>query len=133
MKTIGFSAIGIALLYFGACGLGEDESCACTKEYAAVVVTVLDASGDLELDFPATVVVLRTGSELPVAQRGADSGTYTVITDSEKKLVRAEGENIRISGEKDGRAFTGDFEIGVPGVCRCHVRKVSGPDTLRTS
>ena len=133
MKTIRLFTIGVALQFLGACGLGEDESCVCTHEYVGVVVAVVSASGDPELDFPATVVVLRTGSELPVAQNGADSGTYIVITDSEKEMVRANGEHLRISGEKDGRSFTGDFEIDVPGECQCHVHKVSGPDTLRTS
>lgn len=57
------------------------------------------------------------------------SGHYAIVDDSFKHMLDIEGDPLRVVGTKGKLSFTAQFEVR-PSECRCHVQKVSGPESV---
>lgn len=67
---------------------------------------------------------------MEIDQDWAWEGIYKVVDDSHKDLIHFFNERFIVTGTQDEREFSAEFVIAVGRDCRCHVRKVSGPETI---
>jgi len=101
----------------------------CTASFAFVPVTVRDSSGNPVIGLSIADTVIRTQHSFLVPQAlGLPAGTYVILDDGFRSQIRASGESIQVSGFNGATKFTATFTFDVPG--GCHVRKVSGPDSI---
>ena len=119
------------------CSLFEDDDsspgCQCTEEFVMITVAVRDDGGQPLAGLTLTHRITRTDTPVTINQPFADEGVYVVADDSIKDVLRATGDEIWVHGESADVQFDQVFSVNVPGACRCHVNKVSGPDTLVVS
>ena len=107
------------------------EPCVCTEEFRTETVVVVDSAGVPLDDVQVTVRRLAGDSVLAVPQNPVlGSGVYAVIDDGFKDALSPSGEIIRFHGVRGSEMVQADFMMGVDD-CRCHILKISGPDTLR--
>jgi hypothetical protein len=110
---------------------------ACTDEFRAITITIVNTVGAPVPDATVTSTVLPTplhpGSPLtPVSSGGSPSGTYVIVDDLSRSAIRESGDSVRVTAQLDaGPLTTATYFINVPS--GCHVNKVSGPDTLVVS
>ena len=132
MRTLSMLIASGALL--GACSDdGSAGGCVCTQEFRLFTLTVVDSLGRPEASVAIEVRSRRTGRliEVPGGYDGVfGEGTYVIFSDAELDLLPDEGEPVLVTGEKDTRSFGADFLFAPEGSCRCHVTRVSGPDTV---
>lgn len=125
-----FSRLFIALL-FASCST-IDKDCLCTEEYRFFLVTVVDTLG-VPIDSLNVTIRDKDGDELDVAQdpNPFGAGKYTVLNDSFIQMFCActTPEIIYFSATDGNRAANGEFMFNID-ECKCHINKVSGPDTL---
>jgi hypothetical protein len=129
MKFI-FTTILILLVVNSCSDLEED--CICTEEYRTYLVTVVDSLG-----FPVhsldVAIKDKDGDELNVQQDPYYLGTdkYTVLNDSFTHIMCTCGspQVIYFSATDGIRTANGEFSFNTD-KCRCHINKISGPDTL---
>jgi hypothetical protein len=132
-KALRAVAVGcLAVLPTAAC---EDTlaPCACTKEFRAYLVTLVDPQGAPLADAVLTRVNLRTGRVLEPTWLGfTDAGTYAVADDGMRDEFSSDGDVVRVEGTAgpDSTAFQADFVFALPAPCFCHVEKLAGPDTI---
>lgn len=109
-----------------------DKDCACTEEYRGYGVTVVDTLG-IPVDSLIVSIKDQDGDELDVQQDqfNFDRGKYTVLTDSFTHIMCSCGtpQKIYFSATDRSRIATGEFMFNTD-ECKCHINKVSGPDTL---
>ena len=120
----------------GACGnLGDTgdpptgNDCACTEEFRTFTLTVVDEFIVPVSDVTLTEIIVRTGEHIGFLNPEVAPGVYKILDDSFKDRISQSGDRIRVNGSKSGvGVFQTDFVFDT-GLCRCHVNKVSGPDT----
>lgn len=101
----------------------------CTASFAFVPVTVRDSSGHPVTGLSIADTVLRTHHRFLVPQTlGLPAGTYVILDDGFRGQIRASGESVQVSGFNGATRFSAMFTFDVPG--GCHVRKLSGPDSV---
>jgi hypothetical protein len=116
--------------------LSPSEDCLCTTEFAQVTIAALDSRGRPVSDIKLDITMTRTGHKIDTSLLYHDphAGEYAIFNDAFRALIdptlRDTGDEIRVVGWRDVIAFDRSFMIGVPGRCRCHVKKFSGPDTV---
>jgi hypothetical protein len=73
--------------------------------------------------------VVRTGISFDVQQYASLNGVgnITVFSDSDAGDVRESGDSVRVTGTGAGTGFSAMYQFGTDG---CHVRKISGSDTV---
>ena len=129
MKTILLSFIFIIVAV--SCST-VDEDCMCTMEYRFYLVTVIDMLG-VPVDSLTVTIKDKDGDELDVQQESSifGAGKYTVLNDSFTHIMCACGtpQQIYFSATDGNRVANGEFIFNTD-ECRCHINKVSGPDTL---
>jgi hypothetical protein len=133
LRVVAFAALGLGFIAGTACY--EDNSptspCACTEEYRLYTVEVVDGAGDPVSDVTVTRTNLRTNKVLESGWLGMLApGVYIVADDGMIDDFSSAGDELRVIGEKDGAMFQVEFEFAVPAPCRCHVEKLSGPNTV---
>ena len=102
----------------------------CTLEFASVNMLFTDNT-----DKPVNVqnfsaVNQRTGLKLEVTPGNPMSvGSYIVVNDNTRDQLSDEGDNILVSGTYNGQTKTAMVKIS--GGCNCHVKKESGPSTIK--
>jgi hypothetical protein len=107
----------------------EGAGAICTASFAFIPVTVRDSSGNPVTGLSIADTVIRTQQGFLVPQSfGLASGTYVVLDDGFRDHLRPTGESVQVSGFNGATRFTATFTFDVPG--GCHVRKLSGPDTV---
>ncbi|MES1259436.1 MAG: hypothetical protein ABUL71_02490 [Gemmatimonadota bacterium] len=100
----------------------------CTDLFAFLTVVPIDAGGaPVAGPFVVTDTVQRTGAVLTVAQQGYPVGSATIFSDSYRSAIREAGDSVRVTGVATGGSFHATFLIGTDG---CHIRKLSGSDTV---
>jgi hypothetical protein len=124
-------AIILILLAINSCSdLVED--CICTEEYRTFLVTVVDTLG-FPVDSLDVAIRDKDGDELNVQQDPYYLGTgkYTVLNDSFTHIMCTCGSSqaIYFSATDEIRTANGIFSFNTD-KCRCHINKISGPDTL---
>ncbi len=107
---------------------GCDSPVACTAEFAAVVITLVDGANAAVPDAALTSVVTRTGDTL-VANPGGDSplGFYPIADDGDRGKLRSVGDSVEITVERAATVVETTYVLS-PGAC--HITKLAGPDTL---
>ena len=122
------AAVGVA----GSLACYDPQSpCACTEEYRTYTLVVIDQAGAPVSDAIITRTHLRTGEVLEPGWLGMlQPGVYLVADDGMLDVFSGEGDTVRVTGTKGDAAFAADFVFAVPDPCRCHVERVSGPDSV---
>ena len=109
-----------------------DKDCLCTEEFRSYLVTVVDTLGT-PVDSLNVIIKDKDGDELDVQQEQyfLDEGKYTVLNDSYTHIMCTCGtpQKIYFSATDGSRIATGEFMFNTD-ECKCHINKVSGPDTL---
>ena len=109
-----------------------DEDCMCTEEYRFFLVTVVDTLG-VPVDSLDVTIRDKDGDELNVLQDSHPfgAGKYTVLNDSFTEMFCACGttQKVYFSATDGSRITKGEFMF-ITDECRCHINKISGPDTL---
>lgn len=134
------TAIGI-LLALGLSGClddtdGPSNDCLCTAVFVQVAISVVDSQDQPVSDLDLEVTFVRTGEVLDPDLLGSDpiSGRYAIFNDSFLNRIawqnQGRGEELRVVGRSSEGGFSQTYRVGVTDECRCHVRKVSGPDSV---
>lgn len=109
-----------------------DEDCICTTEYRYALVTVVDTIG-VPVDSLVVTIKDEDGNKLDVQQEPDifDAGKYIVLNDSFTHMFCSctKPEKIYFSATDESRIANGEFMFNTD-ECKCHIIKVSGPDTL---
>jgi hypothetical protein len=101
----------------------------CTASFAFIPVIVLDSSANPVTGLSIADTVLRTQNNFLVPQTlGLSAGTYVILDDGFRTHIRTSGESVQVTGFNGATRFSATFTFDVPG--GCHVRKLSGPDTV---
>ena len=108
-----------------------DEDCMCTEEYRFYLVTIVDTLG-APIDSLDIAIRDKDGDELNVLQdqHPFGVGKYTVLNDSFTDMFCACGttQKIYFTATDGNRIANGEFMFNTD-ECKCHINKVSGPDT----
>ena len=109
-----------------------DNDCICTEEFRSYLVTVVDTIG-VPVDSLNVTIRDKDGDELNVVQdpHPFGAGKYTVLNDSFTQMLCycPTAEEIYFSATDGNRVAVGEYLFNT-NKCRCHINKVSGPDTL---
>lgn len=109
-----------------------DQDCICTEEYRSYLVTIVDTLG-VPVDSLNITIKDNDGDELNVLQdpHTFGAGKYTVLNDFFTEMFCACGttQKVYFSATDGSRIAKGEFMFNAD-ECRCHINKVSGPDTL---
>lgn len=129
MKTLLILFLSVIVLF--SCST-VDEDCLCTEEYRFFLVTVVDTLG-VPVDSLNVTIRDKDGDELNVVQDPYPfgAGKYTVLNDSFTQMFCSctTPEKIYFSATDGNRIAAGEYLFNTD-KCRCHINKVSGPDTL---
>lgn len=129
------TAISVGLIIAaGGIAVGCDdvtEDCACTLEFRSFTLTVLDPDSLPADSVDLRVASTRTGGVFDIRQIDLNLpvGTYVIFDDSFVQDIPTGGEPVRVTGSKDNLSFSADFIFDTD-VCRCHVSKIAGPDSV---
>lgn len=132
MQRFTMLALTAALLAAGSGGCDDAAgNCACTEEFRAYLVTVLDDAMQPANGVTLTRVNLRTGKVLEPTWLGMPTpGAYVVADDGLIDEFSSAGDTVRVTFSQGGSSFTTDFKFSVSAPCFCHVEKIFGPDTV---
>jgi hypothetical protein len=127
----------VTLMAAGAAGcILNTTICSCNTEFATVRFRAVDVYGEPVRDLDLVVKVTRTGEVItPHDQSLNIFGDYTVFDDSFQDLVFEHLPDwgfvsLSVWGSSPSGVAMARFVVTVPGGCKCHVHKVSGPDTV---
>jgi hypothetical protein len=130
-SQINFVSYLIIAFLFANCST-VDEDCLCTEEFRTYLVTVIDTLG-APVDSLNITIKDKDGDELDVKQEPyyLGEGKYTVLNDSFTHIMCACGtpQVIDFSATDGSRTANCEFSFNTD-KCRCHITKISGPDTL---
>ena len=104
---------------------------ACTEEFRSWTITVVDDAGAPVAGLDVDVIRSATGALLPYGGPGFEAGAYRIMDDGMREELAADGESVVVEEAGAVTTFRADFRFGTD-VSRCHVEKISGPDTVET-
>lgn len=108
----------------------QAEPVACTMMFAMIGVRVADSALRPVSGVEVTVTRRRTGETRSIAPTDTgDVGAFVIADDSMREQIAAEGEAFEVRARAGGRQAAARYMIGLT-EGRCHVTKLSGPDTL---
>ena len=110
------------------CSSTTAEGCLCGGGLRAAVVAVVDTQGVAVTDLALTITRVATEENIEFIQSEATEGFYIIMSDDFVGTLETTGEVIRVEGRKGTASFLQDFVFGTD-ECRCHITRVSGPDT----
>ena len=126
----GWKALAVTVVLTLAACNDPAGSCACTEEFRYFTVTVLDDATQPATNVALTRTNLRTGKVLEPGWLGdLVPGVYLVADDGLVSEFSTGGDTLRVTGVQGGATFTADYVFAVD-ACRCHLQRVSGPDTV---
>ena len=112
-----------------ACSSTTVEGCACGTAFLSAVLVVVDVQGAPVIGVTLDVTRVNTSESLEFIQTELPDGSYIIMTDEFVGSLEMAGEVIRVEGQKDNASFSQDFVFGTD-ACRCHITRVSGPDSV---
>ena len=127
-----FLAISCAGLLAGgtwACSSQTVEGCVCGTTFRQAIVIVVNTQGEPVTGVGITVTRVNTEESLEFLQSGLAPGTYIILDDTFTPLLAEAGEVIQVQGTKGTASFTQDYVFGTDS-CRCHIQRISGPDSV---
>lgn len=107
----------------------NEQQCLCTLNFVSIRLTVLNPSGTPESGVDVKTTLMRTGEKLDV-DTAESGGVYTVLDDSFAGVLDFRGDRLSVTGVKGDLSFTAEFVARPDGACRCHIEKVSGPESV---
>jgi hypothetical protein len=117
----------LCLLFIYSCS--EEEDCPCTMEFRMITVVVVDSTNNLVLGLTTTVKD-DSGKVYDVYNDPLIfPGHYTVLDDNYVTELTTQPKRFLFNGVKDSLSVNGEFFVNTD-KCKCHIEKVSGPDTL---
>jgi hypothetical protein len=119
----------LEIITFPGCMIFGPDSCICTMEYESVVVHIQDGAHNPIDSLVTTSTIKRTGKTLKYKQYPPGHGNYVVLEDDATKDVDIFGETINFHAQNSNYTIDRQFLFDTDN-CRCHIRKVSGPDTI---
>lgn len=105
----------------------------CTMIFASVGTEFVDKDGKNVAVKDFKVFNTRTGKFIAakgVVDPGFSPMHHTIITDSNKKEVSTEGDELRITATSVSTSKTITAVYKIAGGCNCHVEKLSGPEKI---
>lgn len=120
------------------CGKKNVSTCqdkVCTEEFAMITMQFKDKNGKGEPLSKLTVINKRTNK--PVDRSTSATldmipGGYLIIDDLSTKTLSEDGDDILITATDSAGTQTKTATIKVAGgACACHIKKISGPDTVQ--
>jgi hypothetical protein len=130
MKFFVLLIVSIPLILWNHCS-DESNDCICTEEFRMYLVVVVDSLG-FPVDSLQTTIKNEQGKEYAFSEPGAPpypQGAYFVMTDGYRDDFNTRPEKIFFSGIKNELEVIGEYLFNTD-ICRCHIYKVAGPDTL---
>ena len=112
-----------------ACSSTTVEGCTCGNAFRSAVVVVVDDQGAPVTGITLDITRVSTSESLEFIQTQLPDGFYTIMTDEFVGSLEMAGEVIRVEGQKDNASFSQDFVYGTD-ACRCHIIRISGPDSV---
>ena len=106
-----------------------NDPIACTEEFRSWSVVVVDSAGNPIDGLTVQVVRASSGAQLPYGEPAFSAGSYRIMDDGMAAEIRIEGETIEARTSGAGATFDAEWEFGAD-AWRCHVEKLSGPDTV---
>lgn len=127
-ERLAAAAACIAMVVSSACS-SPDSGLVCTASFAYLTAIAVDSTGAPVAGLLVSDSVLRTGKRFDIGQLNGmgTAGTMVIWDDNHLTSVRQSGDSVRVTGSTTTRGFDATFEFGSDG---CHVRKLSGPDTV---
>jgi hypothetical protein len=123
---------GFLILLLACQACSEDTpDCMCTEEFRMYFVVVTDSLG-IPVDSLQTVITNDHGKNYDFGNYLPPPyllGAYLVMTDGYQNDFSTTPGRILFSGNKESKEVTGEFYFNTD-KCRCHIYKISGPDTL---
>jgi hypothetical protein len=102
----------------------------CTAIFSYVSATVVDSNGaPVTGAFTVLDSVARTGKFLSVDQQSYPPGQVTVFSDAFVADVDTAGDIVAVVGRGSDKTFHAVYQFASD-TLGCHIRKVSGPDTV---
>lgn len=123
--------LGFITILFQACD--EDEGYVCTDEFVTYSVTVLNPNGEPTDSVQVSTTDPETGEKFPVCEVGPckrETGTYVIMHDGLREQISETLETVLVKGSKGNMQFEEGFAFRAG---KCHVEKISGPDTVSLS
>ena len=117
---------------FYSCTTQESQppDCVCTMEFREISVRVVDKNLTPVDSLSIIIKCKTTGKEFTIPQQHFTGvGYYTVMTDTYTQEFSTTPTSILFEATNGNASVTGEFKIGTDD-CKCHIYKVSGPDTL---
>jgi len=130
MKCPIFILFTLSIILFTNCS-DEQPDCLCTTEFRMYFVAVIDTLGN-PVDSLQTKITNSKGKEFAFDNHYPPpnmSGIYFIMSDGYQYDFTTRPEKILFRGNKNSLGVTAEFFFNTD-KCRCHVHKVSGPDTL---
>lgn len=127
-ERLAAAAACIATVVSTACS-SPDGGLVCTASFAFVTAIAIDSAGAPVDGLVVSDSVLRTGMRFDIGQLNGvgTPGTIVIWDDTHLTSVRRSGDSVRVTGAATARGFLATWQFGSDG---CHVRKLSGPDTV---
>jgi hypothetical protein len=121
--------LGVALAVVPAIMCGGPTGLVCTEVFATYTVVVTDTARAPVAGASLVVTLQRTGASLtPQSSIIYPAATYLLLDDGARPALRETGDEIHAVVSKAESSVEADYLFDVPG--RCHIHKVSGPDSL---
>lgn len=112
-----------------ACSSTTVEGCVCGSAFRSAILVVVDDQGTPVTGVALDITRVNTSESLEFIQIGLPDGSYVIMNDLFVGALDMAGEVIRVEGRKDNASFSQDFVYGTD-ACRCHITRVSGPDSV---
>ncbi len=132
-----FLLFSLLTLFIAGCGKNQQPRLGCgtglcTLEFASVYIQFTNNADKLVTVQNFSAINQRTGLKLEVTpgnMPGGAVGSYIIANDNTRDQLSDEGDNISVSGTYNGQTKTAVVKIS--GGCNCHVKKESGPSTIK--
>ncbi len=130
--TGGWIAWGLLLAAAVASCSGSEPAtpCLCTLEFRIFRVTVVDAGGEPAEGVSISVRRVSDGAVLTENSFLGLPGVYVILTDGNIDDVSEDGTTVEVVGTLEDMGFRAEYVFDRD-ACRCHVNKLSGPDTVQ--
>jgi hypothetical protein len=117
----------LAIILFSSCTT-ETADCICSEEFRTITVLVLDESNK-PIEGLTTTVTNEKGIIYNLPDDYMFPGYYLVMSDKYVQDFSTIAGKILFSGISDSGSVYGQYFINTDR-CKCHIQKISGPDTL---
>ncbi|HKB85397.1 MAG TPA: hypothetical protein VKD08_04455 [Ignavibacteriaceae bacterium] len=127
MKIIEYFPAVLVLLLLSSCAT-ETEDCICTDEFRVITVLIINETGS-PVEGLQTTVRDEKGKSYNPEEGTLYAGYYSIMTDKYVTDFTTDSKKIYFTASSDSMNVNGEYFINTDR-CRCHINKISGPDTL---